>query len=176
VATAAGHPEAGIEFIKELNIRIQKIKQTRTDFHLTAKRVSFFEWMNPVFNAGHWIPDQITIAGGNDPLAQPNEHSFVIEAQLIIEANPEVIIFSACGMTMVQSIVEVTQVLSQPFWKGLEAYKNNNIWVVEGNLFTQPGCGLIDGIELLAAIFHPNHFSIPHELKNDYLKFDLSKC
>jgi len=174
VATASGHPETGKEFIKELNIRIQKIKQIRTEFHLRAKRVSFFEWMNPLYNAGHWIPDQITIAGGNDTLAQPNEHSFVIEAQSIIEANPEVIIFSACGMTMEQSIAEVTQVLDQSFWKGLEAFKNNNIWVVEGNLFTQPGSGLIDGIELLAAIFHPTHFSIPDDLKNDYLKLDLS--
>ena len=131
--------------------------------------------MNPIFNAGHWIPDQINIAGGKDPLAKPHKQSFVLEVESIIEANPEIIIFSACGMTMKQSIEEVTQVLKQSFWKDIEAYKNNNIWVVEGNLFTQPGSGLVEGIELLSGIFHPNHFSIPYGLKNDYLQLDLNK-
>ena len=63
--------------------------------------------MNPLFNAGHWIPDQIRIAGGHDPLANQREHSFVIDNDAIAKVNPEVIIFSDCGMSMKQSIKEV---------------------------------------------------------------------
>ncbi|PCI94445.1 MAG: hypothetical protein COB15_14295 [Flavobacteriales bacterium] len=173
VARVVEHPQKGEDFLKNIQIRIQHIEQTISTYNLNPKRISFFEWMNPLFNAGHWIPDQISIAGGHDPLANPREHSFVIDNDAIVKVNPEVIIFSACGMSMKQSIKEVTQVLQQDFWKDLAAYKNNNIWVVEGNLFTQPGSDLVDGIELLAGIFHPNHFTIPAKLNNEYLQLDL---
>jgi len=97
------------------------------------------------------------------------------ENEAIAIWNPEVIVFSACGMPMEQSIDEVNAVLKQPHWKELKAYQNNNIWVVEGSLFTQPGAGLVDGIELLAGIFHSEHFDIPTRLKPEYVHLDLTK-
>lgn len=172
VAKACGYPEKGNKLIAAL-IEINKGVEEKLSLHdKSLKNCSFFEWMNPTFNCGHWIPDQLKIAGGHDALANPNGYSYPVDVREKKDYDPETIIFSACGMSLKQSLVEVKKVLSDPFWKTLSAYQNGEIWIVDGNLFTQPGPDLMKGVLLLAAIFNPDLFDFPPELEGKYVQFN----
>jgi len=171
VAKACGYPEKGDALITTLQENTNKIKDTLNYHNRAIKKCTFFEWMNPTFNCGHWIPDQLKIAGGYDALANPNGYSYPIDVTQKTDYNSEIIIFSACGMSLAQSLEEVKKVLSDPFWKKLTAYQNKQIWIVDGNLFTQPGPDLISGTQLLASIFNPDLFKFPEELKEKYIQF-----
>ena len=175
VAKACGYPEKGEALIATLQETTRKIEDTLNYHNRAVKNCTFFEWMNPTFNCGHWIPEQLQIAGGYDALANPNGYSYPIDVTQNPDYNPEIIIFSACGMSLTQSITEVTNVLSNPFWKNLKAYKNKQIWIVDGNLFTQPGPDLIKGAQLLASIFNPDIFEFPKELKEKYTQYQTPK-
>jgi len=171
VAKACGYPEKGellIASLKEIN---KGITDKLNGHNKPVKNCSFFEWMNPTFNCGHWIPDQLKIAGGYDVLANPNGYSFPVDVTEKKDYNPEIIIFSACGMSLAQSLEEVKKVLRDPFWKTLSAYQKDEIWIVDGNLFTQPGPDLVKGITLLAAILNPDLFEFPKELEKKYVKY-----
>ncbi len=171
VAKACGYPEKGdmlISSLKEIN---RGIEEKLSQHHRALKKCSFFEWMEPTFNCGHWIPDQLKIAGGYDELANPNGYSYPVAIKEKKNYNPEIIIFSACGMSLHQSLEEVEKVLSDPFWKSLSAYQNGKIWIVDGNLFTQPGPELVNGVLLLAALFNPDLFEFSPELDGKYVQF-----
>jgi len=171
VAKACGYPEKGEMLIKSLNETICNIQNNLKKNQTAIKKCSFFEWMSPTFNCGHWIPDQLKIAGGYDELANPNGYSYPIDVSQKADYNPEIIIFSACGMSLAQSLEEVKKVLSDPFWKKLTAYQNKQIWIVDGNLFTQPGPDLVNGVRLLASIFHPNLFDLSQDLKKKCIHY-----
>jgi len=165
VATACGFSEKGVALVHSLKNEITTIQQKLTLHKKPIQNCSFFEWMDPLFNCGHWIPDQIKLSGAIDLLANPKGYSYPIDIKKEQDYNPETIIFSACGMSLKQSLEEVNTVLLDPFWHNLSAYKNKKIWLVDGNLFTQPGPDLVKGIKLLAAIHNPDTFPVPKELK-----------
>jgi len=172
VANACDNPDKGGKLISSLRKEMNDIKVTLEEQQRAVVNCSFFEWMDPIFNCGHWIPDQLKIAGGKDALENPYGYSYPVDVKKIEGYDPEVLIFSACGMSLEQSLIEVEKVLDNPFWKELSAYQNKNIWIVDGNLFTQPGPDLIKGIQLLSAIFNPDLFIISDELKNFYIQYE----
>jgi len=170
VAGACGDSNKGEILISSLRKTMHEIQTTLDSHQREMVNCSFFEWMDPAFNCGHWIPDQLKIAGGHDKLANPNGYSYPVDIKKIKDYNPEVLVFSACGMSLEQSLIEVEKVLSDSFWQKLPAYKNKNVWIVDGNLFTQPGPDLIKGIQLLAAIFNPDLFTISDDLKTNVIQ------
>ncbi len=171
VAKACGYPEKGDELIASLREINKGVVEKLSLHHRSLKNCSFFEWMNPTFNCGHWIPDQLKISGGFDILANPNGYSFPVDVKGKNDYNPDIIIFSACGMSLEQSLEEVKKVLSDPFWKTLSAYQNGEIWIVDGNLFTQPGPDLVKGVLLLASIFNSDLFAFPEDLEGKYVQY-----
>lgn len=170
VANACGNPNKGERLILSLREIMNEIETTLKIHQREIVDCSFFEWMDPIFNCGHWIPDQLKIAGGRDVLANPYRYSHPVNVKEIDNYNPEVLIFSACGMSLEQSLIEVRKVLEDSFWRKLSVYKNKNVWIVDGNLFTQPGPSLIKGVQLLSAIFNPDLFTIPDELNEAYIR------
>lgn len=170
VANACGNSNKGKNLILSLRGVINEIKGTLKIHQRETVNCSFFEWMDPIFNCGHWIPDQLEIAGGKDVLANPYGYSHPVNVKEIDNYNPEVLIFSACGMSLDQSLIEVKKVLEDSFWHKLSAYENKNVWIVDGDLFTQPGPDLIKGIQLLSVIFNPDIFTISNELNESYVR------
>ena len=117
------------------------------------------EWIEPIYNCGHWIPFQIAAAGGVDMLSNPAGDSIVTHWDKIIKYNPEVLVIAACGFDIDRSTMEMEILTRKDGWNDLEAVKNNQVYVADFDMFTQPSIGtLIDGIDALACMFHPQIF------------------
>lgn len=120
-----------------------------------TRRVVFLEWTDPLFCGGHWVPEMISAAGGDDPLGRPGKDSVRIDWDQVVSADPEMIIVSPCGYRLQRS-VELARKLKQI--PGVELY------AVDANAyFARPGPRVVEGVELLAHIFHPDLVEWRHE-------------
>jgi len=113
-----------------------------------TRRVVFLEWTDPLFCGGHWVPEMITLAGGEDPLGRAGEDSVRMDWEDVLKAKPEMIIISPCGYRLERS-VELARAM--PRVPGAQMY------AVDANAyFARPGPRVVEGIELLAHLFHPD--------------------
>jgi iron complex transport system substrate-binding protein len=128
------------------------------------------EWIDPIYNCGHWIPFQIARAGAVDMLSNPGGDSIVTSWDKILRYDPEVLVIAPCGFSSARASEELHLLEQRPGWSGLQAVKAGAVYLADYDLFTQPSPGtLTDGIELLAALFHPEIFSVPPRLHHKYL-------
>ena len=119
-------------------------------------RVVCLEWFEPLYVAGHWVPEMVTLAGGFDPLGRKGEPSFKIEWQNVIDAKPDVILLMPCGFDMRRTVKESAPLRSREGWNELPAVKTGNVYALNGNAyFSRPGPRLVNGLEILARIIHP---------------------
>jgi iron complex transport system substrate-binding protein len=117
------------------------------------RRVVFLEWTEPLFCGGHWVPEMISLAGGEDPLGRPGEDSIRMDWDEVVKARPEIVIVSPCGYRLDQSIELARQMRRVP---GAQVY------AVDANAyFARPGPRIVEGVELLAHLFHPDIVSWP---------------
>ena len=115
-----------------------------------VRPVVMLEWIDPPFNAGHWTPGLVQIAGGRDLLGVSGRPAHPIEWTVVIAARPEVLVISACGFSLERSVAEAETALRRVGALGRET------WVVDGNaFFSRPGPRLVDSVEILAGILHP---------------------
>jgi iron complex transport system substrate-binding protein len=118
------------------------------------------EWTDPLFVGGHWVPEMVSIAGGRDVLGRPGEPSRVASWQEVVAAQPEVIIAMPCGFGLERSAEELKRALPPPEWYALPAVQRGKVYVVDGSsYFNRPGPRLVDGVEILASILHPDAWS-----------------
>lgn len=169
IAKAFGKEEVAYEYLSGLQKRTDFILDELRKNKMPLKRVSLLEWMEPVYNCGHWIPFQIAQAGGIDMLSNPAGDSIVTPWEKICRYNPEVLVVAPCGFNVSRSLEEFYLLTQKPGWDELEAVKNEQVFVVDFDLFTQPSAStLVDGMEMLAALFHPQIFSVPAGFENKY--------
>ena len=118
------------------------------------RRVVFLEWTDPLFCGGHWVPEMISLAGGEDPLGRAGEDSVRMDWDDVVNARPEIIIVSPCGYRLERS-VELARQMREVV--GAEVY------AVDANAyFARPGPRVVEGVELLAHLFHPDLVSWLH--------------
>jgi len=166
IAKAFGKEEKAYHYLNSLQKRTDAILDELRKNKMPLKRVSLLEWMEPVYNCGHWIPFQVALAGAIDMLSNPAGDSVVISWEKICRYNPGVMIIAPCGFDVNRSLQELHLLMEKQGWEELTAVKNRQVYVVDFDLFTQPSAStLVDGIELLAALFHPQLFSVPAHLK-----------
>jgi len=114
------------------------------------------EWIDPPYNCGHWTPELVVLAGGEALAGTPGKPARPIPSQLLQSLRPEVVVVMACGVALERSIEEVRQA---PQIMSLAA---GELWVVDGNAyFSRPGPRLVDSVELLARILHPEAAGAP---------------
>lgn len=172
IAAALGHEEAAYIYLSTLQKRMATILDTLRQHQMPLKRIMLMEWIAPIYNCGHWIPFQIAQAGGIDMLSNPAGDSIVTTFEKIVKYNPEVLIIAPCGFHTERATEEMYLLTQKDNWGGIEAVKNNQVYLCDFDLFTQPSAStLVDGIELLAALFHPNLFTVPHHLQQKYLHY-----
>jgi iron complex transport system substrate-binding protein len=165
IATALGNAGRAHKHMASLQSRIDKIVDTLRAAQAKTKRVMLLEWMEPIFNCGHWIPDQIAIAGGIDMLSNPLGDSGVITWDKIVKYDPEILIIAPCGFSAQRTLEEFHLLSQRPGWYELQAVKSNSVHIVDFDLFTQPSAStLVDGIEVLSALFNPELFEVPERL------------
>lgn len=170
IAMALGKEEAAYTYLGGLQKRTNEILDTLRKAQMPLKRVMLMEWMEPIYNCGHWIPFQIAQAGGVDMLSNPAGDSIVTQWGKICKYNPEVLIIAPCGFDVKRSAEEINLLTSREGWAQLEAVKTNQVYIVDFDLFTQPSAGtLVDGIEMLAALFHPDLFKVPLHLTTKFV-------
>lgn len=119
-------------------------------------RVAALEWMDPVFVAGHWTPQLIEMAGGDDVLGFAGEPSREATWEEVAAAQPEVVIVMPCGYDAARALVEAEEHAEQ--LRGLGA--DQVVAVNASAYFSRPGPRLVDGLELLAHVLHPDR--VPH--------------
>ena len=120
---------------------------------LARPRVACLEWLDPLFNGGHWVPEQVRSAGGLDVLGTAGARSREIEWGDVIAARPEIVIAMPCGWDATRAAHEA---------EALGPIPSARIIGVDGAAyFSRPGPRLVDGVELLASIFHPDAVRAP---------------
>jgi iron complex transport system substrate-binding protein len=167
IASALGHEEIAYKYLASLQKRTAAILDTLRLHQMPLKRVMLMEWIEPIYNCGHWIPFQIAQAGGIDMLSNPAGDSIVTPWDKIAKYNPEVLVIAPCGFHIDRAKEEMHLLTKKDGWGELEAVKTNQVYLADFDLFTQPSAStLVDGIELLAALFHPSLFNVPSHLQN----------
>jgi iron complex transport system substrate-binding protein len=172
IARALGQVERAGIYVNSLKMRTNIISELLMREKIPVRPVMLMEWMDPVYNCGHWIPEQIAIAGGRDKMGNPGGYSSVIHWEEILAYDPEVLFIAPCGFDTERSMKEMHILKEKPGWNNLTAVRNDEVYLIDFDLFTQPSAGtLTDGIELLAALIHPDHFPIPPYLTAKFKRF-----
>ena len=163
IGDAAGRSAEGHRLAAQLRDRLDAI-QTRVQGLSQRPRVVCIEWLAPLYVAGHWVPEMVQLAGGQDVLAQPGSPSRVVTWDEVLSAAPDVLIVMPCGFSVERTQAELFQILQQPGqWRLSPALAEHTYLVDASSYFSRPGPRLIDGIELLAAILHPSDHDHIHE-------------
>jgi len=151
------------KLINGLKKRIQNIQVISSK--LKKPKILCIEWSEPLMAAGNWMPEMIEIAGGKDVLGKKGSDSHWIKFENIIESDPDFIIFIPCGFNLKQTKYDVDELIkNNDKWKNLRAFKNKNFYITDGNqYFNRPGPRLVESIEILCEIIHPNNFDFRHK-------------
>jgi len=155
---ATGHTTQAQALTKTLHQRVAQIRNTpRLN---PPPRVLCLEWLDPPFQGGHWIPEMVTLAGGQPVLATPGEKSRRITWPEIAAADPEIIILMPCGYNLPQTLAQFKALTLPPEWHHLTAVRNRQIFAVNGTAyFSRPGPRLVTGLEILHAILTTTNFT-----------------
>lgn len=125
-------------------------------------RVASIEWLDPIFAAGHWVPEQVELAGGEEVLGPRGEPSPEVPWQAVLDADPEVIVLMPCGMPIERTFGELPAMTSRHGWDDLRAVRDGRVFVVDASsYFNRPGPRVVRGAEILAALLHPDLFAPP---------------
>ncbi|MDP8949887.1 MAG: cobalamin-binding protein [Actinomycetota bacterium] len=160
---ALGHGEEARAKVTTLEERLARLRKAVAG--LPRPRVGCIEWLDPPFSAGHWVPEMVRIAGGEEVLAGPGEPSARLGWEEVFEAGPEVLVLMPCGFDAGRTVEEARRVLpGLPGWNDLSAVEAGRVWAVDANsYFSRPAPRLVEGVEILAHILHPEVFpEAPH--------------
>jgi iron complex transport system substrate-binding protein len=152
---ATGTAERARELIAAARARLAQVeKKTRG----AAQRVRVFcmEWLDPPYCCGHWVPEMIDFAGGQDDLARRGTDSVRIAWEQVQSYAPEVLVVMPCGYGLTKAASLAQGLRAYPGWNELPAVRSDQVYVVDANsYFARPGLRVVDGTELLAHLLHP---------------------
>lgn len=149
VGRATGTAPRAEELVADLRRRVDTVRQRVA--HRNRQRVFVLEWPDPPFNAGHWVPDMVMAAGGVPVLAEPGERSRRLTWDEIGAEEIDVTVFAPCGFDLAGAVAQAADFLDRP-----EAGALGRIIAVDANaFFSRPGPRVVDGVELLAELLHP---------------------
>jgi len=150
----------------------QRIKYVKNFTPKTKLKILAIEWIEPFFTAGHWIPEMIKEAGGENMISAIGEHSRKLSIAEIIESEPDIIIMMPCGFDTFRTISEYDNTLrNNKLWNTLKAVKNKKIFAVDANsYFSKPSIRTITGLEILAKIIQPENFLNLNVPENSFLQ------
>ncbi|RNC79507.1 MAG: ABC transporter substrate-binding protein [Balneola sp.] len=176
IAKAVGQEEVAYQYLGGLQQRIDLIIDTLRKHKTLPRRVSLLEWIDPIYNCGHWIPHQIGYAGGVDMLSNPSSDSIRMEWERIAKYDPEVLVIAPCGFNIERAAEEIDILVNKKGWDQVSAVRNGEVYLVDFDLFTQSSAGtLVDGIEVLASLFHPEIFNLPKRISHKAKAIELIK-
>ena len=163
VGEAVGRGDEVRRKVETLRDRLARIEKTVAG--LDCPRAGCIEWLDPPFSAGHWVPEMVRIAGGEEVLAEAGEPSKRITWEGVFDAGLEVLVLMPCGFDVERTIEEARHLPGLPGWAESPAVKNGRVWAVDANShFSRSAPRLVEGVEILARILHPEVLSSPTEI------------
>ena len=158
VATALGVRERGEALAQELAYRITHVSE-RTLRIRPQPRVAAIEWTEPLMAAGNWMPELVALAGGANVFGETGRHSPWLAWQALRAADPDVIVVLPCGFDLARTRREMAPLAAQPGFGELRAVRGGRVYLTDGNqYFNRPGPRLVESLEILAEILHPDAF------------------
>tara|TARA_B000000460_G_scaffold39415_1_gene24103 strand:+ start:43 stop:963 length:921 start_codon:yes stop_codon:yes gene_type:complete len=169
ISKMIGKEKEGNELINSLLKRLEFVKSKMCE---ERPKVVAIEWVDPFFTSGHWIPEMIATAGGENLISIEKMPSRKMKLEEIKSANPDIIVIMPCGFDVKRTIFEYNNVLAEnPDWNELKAVKENSVYAVDANsYFSKPSLRTITGIEILAQIIHPDIFGSLQLPKDSFTK------
>ena len=157
ISKMIGREKVGNDLVDSLSKRLEFVKSKTFE---ERPNVVAIEWMDPFFTSGHWIPEMIEAAGGENLISIKKMPSRKMKLGEIKKANPDIIVMMPCGFDVKRTVSEYNNVLTEnTAWNELKAVKENNVYAVDANsYFSKPSLRTITGIEVLAKIIHPDVF------------------
>jgi iron complex transport system substrate-binding protein len=138
--------------------RIDRVKEKAEKVE-HRPRVFFMEWLQPLWAGGHWIPQMVDYAGGFDGLGHLGKPSHRIGWDEVVEYQPEVIVLSPCGFDTNQVMKEAHMLASYEEWDKIPAFQSSKVYAVNASAyFSRSGPRVVEGLEILAHIIHPELF------------------
>ena len=153
VAEKVDRVVAGRKLVTSLQKRIDAVRGMKI---ANRPRVLCIEWLDPLFTAGHWVPQMVEYAGGINGISVAGEPSRRMDIDEAAQFDPDIIVLMPCGFDIKRTLKELPLLASSEKWKSLRAVKAGNIYAVEANsYFSKPGPRTIVGLEIMAKISHP---------------------
>ncbi len=163
VATALGAAERGVELAGRLKQRCAAIEKCAA---MLSERpgVACIEWIEPLMGAGNWMPEMVAMAGAFSVFGKSGEHSPYVAFEELARRDPDIVIIAPCGFAIERTMKEFALLQSKPAWAGMKAVRDGRVFVADGNqYFNRSGPRLVDSLEILAEIVHPEAFHFGHE-------------
>jgi len=159
VAAACGVAERAEGVIANLSARVEEVREQAARIP-DRPRCFLMEWVDPPFCSGHWGPELVEIAGGHDPLGRKHQPSAQIDWQQVLDARPDIIVLALCGYDVDLARRDFELLRRFPGFDSLPAARAEEIYLVDASAyFARPGPRIVDSLELLAGILHPEEFS-----------------
>lgn len=146
----------GDRLIAEMKQRMDAIVD-RVSQQSNRPRVVCIEWLDPLMAAGNWMPELVGMAGAEEMIGRPGQHSPWIPWDKLAAANPEIIILCPCGFSVGKTREDLHFLTSSPGWRTLDAVRNGKVFIADGHhYFNRPGPRLVETLQTLAEILHPS--------------------
>ena len=170
VGAATGRNSAAMALVDDLRQRIEQVGRREPG---RRPRVVCLEWFEPLYSAGHWVPEMVALAGGHDVIGRAGEPSAKIDWRQVVDAQPDVMLLMPCGFDVRRTVKESTPLRALPGWNELPAVRNQNVFALNGNAyFSRPGPRLVNGLEILARIIHPDTVDMVPRRPTDATRFN----
>ncbi len=174
VAQALGVTDRAEALVERARARMRTVHETLKAARAPRPRVAVIEWSDPIFAAGHWVPEMVYRAGGADALAEPGEHSTTRTLAQVRDANPDLILVAPCGFDLDRAATDAERLTANDDWSWAH---EKQVWALDANSFlSRPGPRVVDGIELLAQVLHPTLFGAPAPSAARHVAFAESRA
>ena len=149
--------------VARLQARIEHVRE-KTEL-LPKRRVFSMEWCDPIMNAGHWIPEMVRIAGGKEALSGEGKPSVRLSWEEVRRYQPEVLFLMPCGFSAQKTLERAGKLQKLSGWSALPAVRKGEVYYLDGSsYYNRPGPRLVDGLEIMAKLLHPEafrHYRLP---------------
>ncbi len=156
VSQSAGVADRAADRLGSLRERLDLVRQRFAG--APQPRVLCMEWLDPPYCAGHWIPEMVELAGGKDELGFPAGPSREVTWRDVADYAPEVLILMPCSLSLERVASEFDGLRGQAGWDRLPAVQARRVYVGHTDLFSRSGPRLVDGVETLVRMLHPECF------------------
>jgi iron complex transport system substrate-binding protein len=161
VGKVTGRPEKAAGLVAQLKARLDALAGALKEIE-HRPRTLMLEWLEPPFAPGHWVPEQVALAGGDDAFGRAGQPSVTTTAEEIRSYAPEVIVLIPCGYYKEDILRALPRSRLPDGWEDLPAVRNGQVWATDASAyFSRPGPRVVDGAEILARILHPEMLGPP---------------